>query len=465
MSIDAVMQSPSTHHALSAWSALEKYCKSPLFGQPSGFMSTSPYRRPVRPQDVSPRLLQSPLRKDELHRPEYLQAQRLLMNGYEQDLVFLPQDDRALNRLDFDAFYERDNVRHAKFVRPALERFTFDWLEQEVSIGGQWSLAALREYASVVMADIATGESSVCTALLSSKAPRHAARFFMIQCAGDFLSESSAMGRNVLGNFGAHTSELFKIMIDEYGYGVHTTKHSSIFERLMQQMGLSHHVHDYWQFYTASSLSLVNYFHYLSANHDNLFRYLGALYFTEASLAHVTKKQSATLKAIFGQDLDTAYFDEHHHIDKHHGRMALEKLIAPMVEQYGESIVPDVVRGFEELRLLQDVADEDLCRHLQWHDTLEDHKALAGQLRQHVTHVDQSFEEPQGELSVPHQHPVDELFQVQEGAIEIVVSPDKRIELRAGEGLVIPHGLLHGSLVISERCRYTVTAVEAGPCK
>ena len=62
--------------------------------------------------------------------------------------------------------------------------------------------------------------------------------------------------------------------------------------------------------------------------------------------------------------MSTEYFDEHSHIDVHHGRMALKRLIIPMIEQFGDKIIPDLIRGFEEFKLLQDIADEELYAHI-----------------------------------------------------------------------------------------------------
>ncbi|KMQ80554.1 hypothetical protein BPMI_04742 [Candidatus Burkholderia pumila] len=100
------------------------------------------------------------------------------------------------------------------------------------------------------------------------------------------------MARNVLGNFSAHQSELFKILIEEYGYGMHEKKHSTIFEEMMRQAGLNATTHHYWQFYTAPSMALTNYFHYISANHQHFFRYLGALFTIRKRASRMRRRPS-----------------------------------------------------------------------------------------------------------------------------------------------------------------------------
>ncbi len=138
--------------------------------------------------------------------------------------------------------------------------------------------------------------------------------------------------------------------------------------------------------------------------------------------------------------------------------MALQRLILPMIKQFGNAIIPDLIRGFEEFRLLQDIADEELYAHIKWHDELDEHRAQASALQGRKP-VDLTITEPEHELSVLHTHPNDELFWVESGELDFVASPELSVRLKAGEGVVIPKGMLHGTRVVSPSCTYTVTAI------
>lgn len=438
--------------------ALSQYCSAPAFAQPRDVFASHPYQRPSRPQDVTDAIISTHLSSDQLSNSQHLLAQRLLLNIYEQDLVFLPKPPQVLDFKAFKQFYEPAHVACGKKIRPALEHYLYNWLKEEVHINGPWCAESFVAHTDKVLEDVGKSESRLFDVLTTSRDPQRAARFFMTQCAGDFLSEASAMARNVLGNCGVFTSELFKILIDEYGYGVDHKKHSTLFEQMLDSMGMSNHVHHYWQFYTPGSLSLTNYFHYVSANHGELFRYIGAMYYTEASLALTTRHQSRAIKTIFDGQVPTDYFDEHTHIDVHHGRMALQRLILPMIEQFGNVIIPDLIRGFEEFRLLQDIADEELYAHIKWHDEMDEHRARAAALHGQKP-ADMTITETEHELSVLHMHPVDELFWIESGELDFIASPELTIRLKAGEGVVIPKGLLHGTRITSASCTYTVTAL------
>ncbi|WP_046218940.1 iron-containing redox enzyme family protein [Photobacterium halotolerans] len=424
---------------------------------PKDVFMESPYQRPCRPQDLKALDLSEPVSLENYSSNENLFIQRSILNAYELDLVFLPFS-KAVNLKEFKTFYCDENYQNAAALLPSFEHLAFSSLEKSINVSGHWTLQDFIQYTKTKIKDVANSESTLYKKITGSKDPESAARFFFIQCAGDFLSEASAMARNVLGNYGSATSELFKVLIDEYGYGVHEKKHSSIFEGMMKDVGLNEMIHYYWNFYTPGSLSLINYFHYISKNHSRFFKYLGALYYTEATLAFTTKSQSKIVKDVFQGRVSSLYFDEHSHIDIHHGRMALEKIIIPLVELHGEHIIPDILSGFEEFASLQDVADQELYRHIEVHDSLDE--LIAKAKKYHDVSGAVKFEEVLGEVSVSHIHNNDELFMVDEGELDLYFSPDKVVHMKAGDKIIIPSGILHLSKITSDTCRYSVKHIE-----
>ena len=51
--------------------------------------------------------------------------------------------------------------------------------------------------------------------------------------------------------------------------------------------------------------------------------------------------------------------------------MVSERVIEPVIERCGESVIPEIVRGFEAFRLLQDIADEEFIDQITWSDTAD----------------------------------------------------------------------------------------------
>ncbi|MEU5219188.1 iron-containing redox enzyme family protein [Streptomyces sp. NPDC020807] len=424
----------------------------------------NPYHRQLRPQ-VLPYLDFSRVlpRKEILHY-EGLAAQRILTSIYEADLMFLPKGGLKEKWNDFKAYYNPSNRVLGEIIRPSLEKFAFGFLDEEVEVSGQWTKADLETYLRALQDKDLTQPSLSETAIKKSADPVRAAKMWLIQFAPDFLSEASPMLRNVLGYYGAAQSEWFKIIIDEYGYGVHDTKHSHLFERTMESVGLRTDVHHYWQYYLNSSLMVNNYFHYLGKNHELFFRYIGALYYTETALVDWCRRAADLLTEVFGPDVDVEYFTEHVGIDLHHGKMALEKLILPLVEEHGEVIIPEIVRGYEEFQLISDIADRDFATQIAWMDDGPKNKELHAPVWDaissgRVTAPVANIVEPYRELSNTHCHDGDELCHIVSGTMKFVAGFESYQILEAGEGTVIERNRLHGAIIDSEECVYEIHSV------
>jgi mannose-6-phosphate isomerase-like protein (cupin superfamily) len=272
------------------------------------------------------------------------------------------------------------------------------------------------------------------------------------------------MIRNVLGYYGPTQSEWFKIIIDEYGYGVHESKHSRLFEQTMESVGLQSDIHRYWQYYLNGSLLLNNYFHYLGKNHELFFRYVGALYYTESALVDFCRRAAQLLTSALGDGVDVRYFTEHVHIDTHHSRMALASLIRPLVKAHGEQVIGEIVRGIEECRAVQAVADEDFAAQIRWMDGGTEFTKLhdpvwaaiqSGRVTAPIAHI----VEPYGELSNTHCHDGDELCHIVSGTMKFVNGFDAHQILHAGEGTVIERNRLHGAIIESQECVYQIHSV------
>ncbi|MFY2557166.1 iron-containing redox enzyme family protein [Corallococcus terminator] len=445
---------------------LIQYGESELFTDTEEWLShDNPYRRTLRPHVFKHLDYSRPLRRDELFTYNSLSANRTLLTIYEQDFVLLPDRAFEAKRTDFHEFYSNRSIALGSVVRPWLERYLFGFLDKEVSVTGRWTAASLKAYFQD-FADSVRGSSSnkAMEAILASSNREHAARTFLIQLAGDFLLEASAMGRNVLGHYGALQSDLFKIMIDEYGYGVHETKHSTLFRDVLSAGALAQTPHAYWQFYLTSSLLVNNYYNWLCRDHSKFFRYLGAIFQAETAFIQSCAQMAEMMRAVFGKEVDVRYFTEHVHIDQHHSRMVFDKLIAPAVAAHGEGIIPEILRGFEEATLLGQLAEQDFCDQVSWSDDGPLLKSLhpaihAKILRGEIQPSRQQFIEPRGELSVTHVHDGDELCHIDSGVMHFVTGHERHTVLNQGEGIVIRRNRLHGAIIDSAQCTYTIHSI------
>jgi hypothetical protein len=430
--------------------ALRRYCSAPYFQPQDGeAVQLSPYRRALQ---LSPEftLTERPLRPSEISTATALAAHRVLFNVYEHDLIFLPVQRYEGFEAEFRAFYAPEMLRLGGVIRPDLERMVFSYLNEEIDVTGPWSEATTFEYFDHVVAEHDASESSLAKAVVASADPERAARHVLIQCAGDFLTEASGMARNLPGNFGEEQSSLFRIFIDEYGYGRHDAKHSTLYEKLMLDCGLSPLPHAYFCYYLPSSLAIHNYIHWVSQNHTNFFRYLGALYFAEATYSHTCELLSRMLRAIFGSRVDTTYFDEHVHIDRHHRRMVGQDIIRPLQKRLGSLFLADVIRGFEEFRkLLDDWGTEvrDQLMFLDGQTTPATATTLVGATLERHASADQLLLDVDSRTLA---------YRAVEGEIDLVSAIGGSMPLNTESWAKVPAGRLHGLKSRGQVGRYLV---------
>lgn len=442
-----------------------QYATNPIYLDNMDWVNDdNPYRRQLRPQILPHLDFDRVLPRENILDYEGLAVQRLLTSIYEADLMFLPKNGLKDKWADFKSFYSPSNRALGEMIRPALERFAFGFLDQEVEVSGAWTKKELETYFRSLADRDRDQPSRAEVAIGKSTDRERAARMWLIQFAPDFLSEASPMMRNVLGYYGPAQSEWFKIIIDEYGYGVHDTKHSHLFEKTLASVGLRTDVHHYWQYYLNSSLMMNNYFHYLGKNHELFFRYIGALYYTESTLVEFCQRGADLLTDVFGPAVDTEYFTEHVGIDVHHGRMALENLILPLVDTHGDSIIPEIVRGYEEFQLVSEIADHDFAEQIGWMDGQPVNRQLhdpvwaaiqAGKVDAPVAHL----VEPRGELSNTHCHDGDELCHIVSGTMRFESGFGSSQILEAGQGIVIHRNRLHGANIESDECVYEIHSI------
>ena len=441
---------------------IDLYAARPLFDNtPEWIIRDNPYRRPVNWKAVQQLDFSRPLNRVEILGANALAAHRMLLNIYETDLIFLPVSDFSAKRNDFASYYSNDNKLLGELIRPTLEAHVFNFLKDEINVTGRWSVEALKSYLQLIIAKHEQSELEICNAILASADPERACRDLLIQVAGDFLSEASASSRNILGKYGEIQSEFFKIVIDDYGYGVHPAKHSTLFENTLSTCGLMSDVHAYWQFYLSSSLAINNYYHYVSRDHSKYFQAIGAIAVAEAMFSHTCRQISKMLRTVFGKSVDTYYFDEHFHIDAHHGRMAFDYVVAPAIARHGDAVIPDIVRGLEELQLLTSISDDDFKAQIAFSDAVGSLKAPAQQIHQQI--LAGRLRKPkttqvanQGQSLVTQVFDQDKLYVVECGALDLVTGQDQSVRLDCGEAIIVTRERLHGTAVVSEECRYQI---------
>ena len=438
-----------------------EYCSWRLFqNTPDVHILRNPYVRPLNPDTIGEIDFSRPLREDQFSTYASLVAHRVLLNFYESESILLPRDGLASAKADFDAFYD-DRLRLVgNAIRPSLEHYAFAFLDDAVDVAGAWDVETLQAHFMKVVEEADAEEAPALRAIRKLRRPEDGVDMLLIQLALDGLTEASAMARNLGGAYGPEQSELFKIFIDEFGAGVYDAKHSTIFEKLIASRGLKTDVHAYWHFYLTGSTAIINYFNYLTDDHRRFFRYAGALTFAEWTFAKFFTDLAKLLNELFGPEVDTHYCDEHGHIDVHHGRMTFENLLLGLARKHGDDVIPELVRGVEEIRLLARLTDDEFIGQVGWADSLDEHAERGRALRAEAgTEIERVELEP-GHPFGTRMFDEPSLVAVESGELDLHSGGENRpFPMRAGDAMLVPAGCLHG-LRAREPSTYTRSSVE-----
>ncbi|MGH3379867.1 MAG: iron-containing redox enzyme family protein [Actinoallomurus sp.] len=438
------------------------FARNPLFGGDLPVLhGPNPYRRMLVPDALQEVDFARPLGAAEWPTHRSLAAHRLLGTYYESETVLLPEQGLDELRGDFDAFYGEDLRRLREGSVSDLERFAFGGLADEVDVSGACTVDVLDAYFQHVTTEAEQGESPGLNAIAAAGNKAVAADTYLVQLALDGLTEASAMSRNLGGAYGPEQSALFKIFIDEFGYGVYDTKHTTIFAKLLRSRGMATHVHAYWNFYLSGPLATNNYYYYLSRDHAKFFRYAGAVTYAEAVFAPAFVKMIKVYRDIFGDDVDLHYCDEHAHIDEHHGRITREQVLLALAEKHGPGVVPELIRGIAEARLIGGWFEEDTAAQIRWADAIPRYRELGAAATQvgephRVVRTEQS---PFGTRS--HDHAV--VLVLENGEAELVTTatgvPERLVR---GDAVLIPAGRVYGVKAVSPECGYLLHDTDTG---
>lgn len=400
----------------------------------------NPFRRQLANESFTGIDFDTPLTLEQLSTNDSLVANRVLLSVYERDFVMLPRDSVSNVQDDMHSFYSPQLRILGELLCKPLERYLFTCVTDAVHISGSWDEASFTAYFEDFRDQLAADKNAqVMAQICGASDPEIAARTYFVQLAGDFLMESSAMTRNVIGNYGALQSELFKVVIDECGYGVHPTKHSKLFEDVLESHGMDPVPHTYWPLYSPGALYLNNYYNAICRDHTHFFRYLGGILQVETSF-QVTCKQMATMaRTVFGKHTEVRYFQEHVHIDGHHSRMVMDKLVIPAIQRHGEVALHGILQGFEESLVVADVYSDNLMRQLGWIDALGREVALSPRGEQRGVLTLRA-----GALYGTETCPRDSVLEVAGGRVRLLAGSGLELELEPGRAVSIPFGVLYG---------------------
>jgi len=360
----------------------------------------SPFRRPVRCEDLRFIDYTCPLTAEDMLQLSGLASHRMLLNIYEGEYFFLTDHQDRRRTDEAAAFYSDRSRVLGEMARPFLERHVFSFLEPSA---GEFESATSSE---AVLALERTGDACLASAQQVFEAirgagdQRRAATFLVIQLTGPGLSRGLAAPRLTLSLDVSGPSEGAGLLDEMLSAAAAPSAWARGWRRLAESCGLVGRPHAYWQFYLTSSLALANYLHFVARHRAYFYQAVGAFW--------------------------------------------LDRLRGEGVSQFG--------------RLLT-IADADFLAQIAWADRPVAAASLARRLvdaiRRTGTPVDlETYVESRDERSTTHVHDTDRLLVIERGEMDFWSTWGAPLRLVAGDACFVPRHRLHGSVVVTPVCVY-----------
>ena len=171
----------------------------------------------------------------------------------------------------------------------------------------------------------------------------------------DGLVEASRLSRIVGGASNEIQATLMRVLLEEYGNGRLSRKHSTFFAQMMAELGLNTKPEAYLDLVPWEVLASINHNFLLTERKRHFLRYNGGLtYFEIAGPAIYTDYMEAA-KRMRLSDAAMGYWELHIREDERHGQWMLTDVAFPLADMYPDDAW-ELVLGYDQEKFMGDRA-------------------------------------------------------------------------------------------------------------
>ncbi len=150
----------------------------------------------------------------------------------------------------------------------------------------------------------------------------------------DALVEASQLSRILAGANNEIHSILTRLLLEEYGNGKCSSKHSSYFKMMMTVLDMNTEPEAYFDVVPWQVLAGINHSFLLSERKRYFLRYMGGLLYTEVSVPGGFRPYLAAATRLGFSNAAMSYWSLHIKEDERHGRWMLQDVALPLVRLY-----------------------------------------------------------------------------------------------------------------------------------
>ena len=281
-------------------------------------------------------------------------------SGDDETHLFLQRALYRINRLKFFWYDDLDHYKNerSEYLRRVRDRIESRWERWEMSqfafdVQGKDVAKALRDRAA---ADVAPPPSPEGIYFRDEMGVAGYQRLLEIASL-DGLVEASQLSRTLGGVANDIHAMMTRLLVEEYGGGRLSRKHSSFFTHMLEEMGIDATPEAHFDVVPWQVLATINHSFLLSERKRSYLRYVGGLLYTEISVPAAFDNYRLAAERLGMSEEARGYWDLHIREDERHGRWMLNDVALPLAARYPQ-YATEIVLGYDQQKFMSDRAGQ-----------------------------------------------------------------------------------------------------------
>ncbi len=187
----------------------------------------------------------------------------------------------------------------------------------------------------------------------------------------DGLVEASQLSRTLGGVGNEIHAVLTRLLVEEYGAGRLSRKHSTFFTTMLETLGMDTTPEAYLDWVPWEVLAIINHSFFISDRKRDFLRYVGGLLYGELTVPATFIPYQQAGQRLGIPDEAMSYWNLHIKVDELHGQWMLDDAALPLVDRYPNQAW-EILLGYEQQRLLGDRAGSAIADAVKAADRAQD---------------------------------------------------------------------------------------------
>ena len=180
----------------------------------------------------------------------------------------------------------------------------------------------------------------------------------------DGLIEASRLSRILGGAANEVQCTLTRVLIEEYGNGRLSRKHSTFFAQMLAEFGMKTEPEAYFEIVPWQVFASINHNFLLTECKRHFLRYNGGLAYFEVAGPAAYRNYLAAAQRLQLSDAAMGYWELHIKEDERHGRWMMDDVALPLAEMYPD-YAWEIVLGYDQEKFMCDRAGAAVVRSVK----------------------------------------------------------------------------------------------------